>query len=234
MLRALRPVSASAVPRRPCAARALLPAALLILAATGAAEEIDCPKGTTAQGVAPPRGQRLWCAGADGVQQGPSLVWHGADQLAARATFRDGRLHGRYEAWYRDGTRKEQGEYRDDRREGLYTTFHPNGRKASEEEYRAGVLHGRQEVWFPNGGRFAISEYRDGKRDGPAATWYENGQKQTEGRFVAGVYHGRWVGWWEDGSLKKEAEFDHGKELSRTFHGRAGAAPSGTGSQGER
>ena len=196
---------------------------LLILALSGSsaslAEEptLDCPAGTELQGDPPPRGEKLWCARPDGVQEGPSLAFYPGGHRHVLAHFRDGRLDGLYREWHANEQLAQEGHYRDDRKEGVFVSFYPDGTKKSEEEWHGGVPDGRFLAWHPNGQKMMEAHYHQGKRDGPARTWYESGQLQTQGQFADGEFDGTWTGWWPNGKKKKVAKFDHGRELSRDY-----------------
>jgi antitoxin component YwqK of YwqJK toxin-antitoxin module len=58
--------------------------------------------------------------------------------------------------------------------------------KEIEGNYKDGKEYGLFTTWYENGQKEIESNYKDGKRDGLFTTWYENGQKLTEGNYKNG------------------------------------------------
>lgn len=203
----------------------LVPLLALLLAGVAVAAdpgELDCPRGTEAQGGRPPVARKQWCALPDGTQHGPSIRYYGNGEVMVRAQFEKGEMTGDYRAWHKNGQVAEAGQYEDDEREGTFRTYAGDGTVLTEETYKNGKVHGKSRVWFPNGQLMVDASFVNGVRDGPAVTYYENGNKRTEGSFRNNKHHGKWQGWYEDGTLEKVAEFDEGREISREEFPRGG------------
>ena len=73
---------------------------------------------------------------------------------------------------------KQEGTFRDGKRDGLVTTWYENGQMKQE------------------------GTFRDGKRDGLVTQWYENGKKQLEVTFKDGELISE-KHWNEDSSVKE-------------------------------
>ncbi len=61
-----------------------------------------------------------------------------------------------------------EGDVRDGRRNGLWTSYHPNGAVQSRNEFRDGVLHGLTTTYRPNGALLYRGQNADGH---PVGTW---------------------------------------------------------------
>lgn len=115
--------------------------------------------------------------------------WWDARLATYTQTGKDER-HGAWTAWYVNGQKQQQGEYRNDAPLGKFTWWHENGQKGVEGEYVEGKQHGRW-TW-----------------------WHNNGQKSIQGQYAKGDPAGRWTWWKEDGKLSQTLEMSHGEGVA--------------------
>jgi hypothetical protein len=104
-------------------------------------------------------------------------------------------------------------QWRDGKKDGLWTWWHGNGKKSMEENYRNGKRDGLETEWFENGQKELEANYMDGKQDGLETGWYQNGQKEYEGNWKDGNQDGLWVFYNEDGTEKSRLSFKDGEEV---------------------
>ena len=97
---------------------------------------------------------------------------------------------------------------------GTMVAYYSNGQKKGEAEYRYGKKHGKFIKYYENGQKENESEYRDGLEQGEATNWYENGQKQLESEWRDGKLHGKATSWYENGQKQAEAEYRDGELIS--------------------
>jgi antitoxin component YwqK of YwqJK toxin-antitoxin module len=195
---------------------------MLALALPTFAQEVDCPRGATIRGEAPPRGNRQWCEDGSGRQHGPSIAWDAEGRPRIEAHFEAGAMQGPYRSWHENGQVAESGAYLADRRESGWELFYDDGTRARSQEFRAGRLHGVVREWYPSGQLRLEEHYVDGVRHGPALAYFEGGQKQSEGAFRTGDFDGVWKGWYEDGSPRKVATFERGRKVEEELFPRSG------------
>jgi MORN repeat variant len=109
--------------------------------------------------------------------------------VCAETTFRGGEMHGADKAWHPNGQLWSRGEWRDNKREGLWEYF-----------TETGVLSQR-------------GEHLDGKMSGEWVTYHDDGTVASIGSYIGQVRVGEWLffdssgsvytnqsGWYEDGS----------------------------------
>ena len=89
--------------------------------------------------------------------------------------------------------------------------WYTNGRKSYEEEYKNEKLEGKYIEWYENGNKMHEGEYKNGKEEGKWIGWWENGNKLYEGEYKNGEQEGKWLGWYENGDKWYEKEFKNGK-----------------------
>ena len=102
-------------------------------------------------------------------------------------------LNGKHTEYYDDGQKKEEGNYKDSEKEGLWTKWYENGQKAQEENYKNGKLDGLSTYWYENGQKEWEANWKDGNQHGLSTHWYENGQKEGEsnwrdGKIISAVH----------------------------------------------
>jgi hypothetical protein len=168
-----------------------------------------CPSGTTQKVKNRPTMRAVFCADEAGLKQGPSTVWYGRGKKAkAEGQYRDGKRHGKWTDWHKNGMKRSESEYRDGKKHGKWIAWHVNGQKEQEGEWCDGNMHGKWTVWYQNGNKEGEGEYRNGEMHGPAIHWHESGKKRSERDYRDGERHGKWTHWNEDGSLEKEERYD--------------------------
>jgi antitoxin component YwqK of YwqJK toxin-antitoxin module len=101
---------------------------------------------------------------------------------------------------------------------GVWTAWYPNGQKQVEGEYREDVPTGQFTWWHENGQKQGEGQYDRGVKTGVWTTWHENGQKEIRSEFRAGVPVGSFYRWKTDGKLAELYKFDgmsgHKKETA--------------------
>jgi antitoxin component YwqK of YwqJK toxin-antitoxin module/membrane-associated protease RseP (regulator of RpoE activity) len=150
------------------------------------------------------------------------------------AVDEEGRPHGAWTWYYRDGGRKQETHFVHGDKHGPETYWHPgggpaleavhaggaldgaltqwhaNGQKASEEHFVKGVRHGPYASRDAEGRPVLQVSFTDGREDGPAVTWHPGGQKAAAGDFRAGRQQGLWTFWYPNGPKQAEVTFADG------------------------
>jgi len=148
-------------------------------ATEAAAKPFACPAGAELRGASPPDGFETWCErpgeSAEKRREGPSRTWYDDGGLAREVGFAEGKLHGPFLEWHRNGRPARAGAYERGARAGTWTLWLESGRKEEECGYAAGERHG------------------------PFATWWPSGRRKVEGRYCHGLQCGRWTSWDEGG-----------------------------------
>ena len=129
--------------------------------------------------------------------------WKTTGKKGYRINYKDGKKDGLYTSWYENGQKSEEGNYMNNDREGIWTTWYENGQKESEGTYKFGEM--KLELWtfwYDNGQVTSTSTDRKVKEDGSTThtTWYRNGKKQSEETYKDGKIISE-KEWNEDGSV---------------------------------
>ena len=131
---------------------------------------------------------------------------------------------------------KEEGRYKDNKKEGIWKTYFITGKPKSEITYKNNKPNGYAKIYYPNGilqeegiwkGNKWVGQYRfyhkngkpayewnyneSGKREGIQKYYYDNGQLMIEGNWSNGKEDGVIKEYDRNGHLKVEKTFNNGK-----------------------
>jgi len=95
-------------------------------------------------------------------------------------------LNGKHTEYYDDGQKKEEGNYKDSEKQGLWTTWYENGQKEEEANWKDDELDGLLTYWHENGKKEGEINFKDGEEDGLETWWYSTGQKEAECTYREG------------------------------------------------
>lgn len=157
-----------------------------------------------------------------GEAEGVHLAfWPGGKKRREQAWHR-GKEHGPFTRWYEDGTKAEEGEYRDGRLVGTLRAWDAGGELLGAATFTAGS--GVYTEWHANGNRARERTYVDGLEHGLRTQWHANGQKSEETQIDHGVQHGRHAAWDPAGQPLQSGFYKNDKQAGPwTFHGPGGA-----------
>ena len=148
-------------------------------------------------------------------------------QLMESTMYKQGRVHGLYEAFYEDGQIRAKGSYEKGEKTGVWTDWYPNGNKMFEALYDSNGLvdlqawdkkgnqtikdcNGTAILLYPDGTPMSQVSYKDCLMDGEWKVWFEDGQVESEFYYDKGIPTGIWKFWNSDGTLQKAEKHDGG------------------------
>ncbi|MBT3541827.1 MAG: hypothetical protein HN489_11910 [Opitutae bacterium] len=94
-----------------------------------------------------------------------------------------------------------EGDLKDGKPHGNWTTFFPDGRPRWKGVKKEGVSHGPFTMWYSNGKRKIEGNYEEGKKHGLSTMWHLNGVKWKEQSHDNGNPSGTWRTWDSRGEL---------------------------------
>jgi antitoxin component YwqK of YwqJK toxin-antitoxin module len=107
----------------------------------------------------------------------------------------------------------EEGEYKDNRREGLWKRYWPNGKPKSEVFYVFGKPEGHYKVFYESGQIEEESEWIDGRNVGEFKRWHPSGALQQHFLFAQnGKRNGVQKYFYDNGKLAMEVNIQNGEE----------------------
>jgi len=87
-------------------------------------------------------------------------------------------------------TGKEQGSFKDGKKDGPWVRYHDNGELWSKGTYKNGEWDGPWNYYHDNGGLKRKGTYKDGEEEGLWVSYRDNGQLWTKGTFKNGKLDG--------------------------------------------
>ncbi len=105
--------------------------------------------------------------------------------IESTKNYKNGKLHGLYENYNKNGKIIQRWNYLNNQLDGLYELWHDtqndeikrsNGQLKHRSNYKNDQLDGLYEIWYPNGQLEHRCNYVNDQLDGIYELWYENGE----------------------------------------------------------
>lgn len=108
---------------------------------------------------------------------------HPDGQLKTLMPLTEGKIDGKVQIYFADGTLHEQRSYRKGVMHGTWITWNTKGQKLAEAQYEMGQKHGKWYVWNEQGTLLYDMTYAEGKRTGIWKMYDETGKLVQEMAF---------------------------------------------------
>ncbi len=119
---------------------------------------------------------------------------------------------GKYEEWYPNGQKLQEGEFVDDVRQGPWKLWHANGKPCKTENYLNGKLEGTWKTFNDRGLLEMVVGYHDGDRHGRWISYGPDGKTPArQEEYKAGAIDGEWIYYFADGKPARIEHFKNGK-----------------------
>ena len=119
--------------------------------------------------------------------------------------------------FWRPRAKYAEGYLLDGKRHGKWVFWYRNGQKQLEGEYIKGVKTACWVKWSEDGAKITEGNFLYGKMDGSWTDWYRRGQKALESKWVMGKRDGKWTYWHPDGSIERTDIYDQHSEQDRGY-----------------
>ena len=146
----------------------------------------------------------------DGKHQGLWTWYYDNGLLRREENLIKGVLHGEMIEYYIDTTVMLQGRYYQGIREGEWLRNVHGYRE--EGEYVEDVRNGIWKHYYPNDQVLFEGNFIDGDADGQHIWYYKNGAKKREGNYISGMRDGTWKFYSSDGQIRITIVYSNGIE----------------------
>lgn len=92
----------------------------------------------------------------------------------------------------------------------FYSTENGGGIR-EEGDYKEGSKDGLWTSWYVNGQKTLEVNFKEGKEDGLWTLWNEKGQKEVEGNWKDGKRSGTWTWWDWNGNITRNRTYEEGE-----------------------
>jgi len=159
-----------------------------------------------------------------------------SNKIQMTGTYKSKKLevkHGHFIYYYENGKKSSEGNYVDDKSEGIWSVWYDNGQKKSEGAYNDNSAEGIWQYWYETGEKKSEGKCLNDRKAGVWSYWYESGElESTEtytrvGSFTYEAYHengvmrckgnivndqleGLWTYWNSEGRIFLKGDFDDG------------------------
>src|ERR1041385_6947816 len=101
--------------------------------------------------------------------------------------------------------------FKDDVRNGLFTSYYPDGKKFTEGNYLNNMKVGTWNKWYESGNKGQEINYSNGKLDGISKTWHKNGTLLSQIKYENGKEVYSW-NWYSNGKFFSSSYWENGLE----------------------
>jgi len=159
---------------------------------------------------------------ADGRKQGKWIIFgkhkpgtcYQPEQKVEEGNYIDNKKNGLWIEYYCNGNLKSKIQYVNGKPDGYCILYYENGKIQEEGQWSSKLNRwvGKYKSYYNNGQiQHEFNYNQNGKREGPAKYYYENGQLAIEGNFINGQETGVFKEYYENGDLKAEKTFNNGQ-----------------------
>lgn len=154
------------------------------------------------------------CKYENGIIVDEYKEWHKNGNIARKERYdKAGLLEGKRITYYKDGKKKLECEYKNDRLEGLYTEWYDNKWTAKKCYYKNDLLVGPYQEWHDNGNIAKKCYYNEnGELDGKYVCLDRDGNVIQEGEYKNGKEDGTWRMYFKESKTMIVGKFKDGKE----------------------
>ena len=143
-----------------------------------------------------------------------------AEGKVEEGNYKDNRKEGTWIKYHSDGkTPKLKGEYHNNRPDGAYEKILPNGTVIERGTFSKGKYSGMLERYWPNGQlKYKGNHNTDGVEEGQIVYYYANGQEEFVYESVGGKPTGQATRYYENGDVKEVITYGaDGKPIEKDF-----------------
>jgi antitoxin component YwqK of YwqJK toxin-antitoxin module len=163
-----------------------------------------------------------------------TVIWDSTYNKQSESIYLNDSLNGNYFEWYVDGKQKEEGNYKSNKKDLLWTywnkfgerrfeewrdgvlfdsfeyEYYPNGQVKEEPSYENGKKHGDWVRYFQDGTVRGTSAYKNGMKDGLWVDYFRPEQIAFQGKYEKNIKVGKWEWFWLNRSLMSKVTYDNG------------------------
>ena len=141
----------------------------------------------------------------NGVREGTAKHYHAdSGALMGESEYKNDVRDGRYRRYYFDegGTLNQEGTYKADKREGVFTDYYVSGEVSARSPYVGGLRNGEDIDYYKSGKIRGVRTYKNDKREGAEKWYYESGAVEETGEYRNDRKNGVWKRFYENGKMR--------------------------------
>jgi antitoxin component YwqK of YwqJK toxin-antitoxin module len=146
--------------------------------------------------------------------------YHPNGKIKHEGNYINDKSEGIHKYYFDTGIIESEENLSQDERNGLCKYYHPNGKIKQEGNYINEKSDGLFKYYFDNGGIEAIENFKQDERNGICKYYYPNGKLTQEGNYINGKSDGIFRFYFETGILQTEQNKKNGKShgIIKTYY----------------
>ena len=160
----------------------------------------------------------------NGVREGTAKHYHAdSGALMGESEYKNDVRDGRYRRYYFDegGALKQEGVFKADKREGVFTDYYVSGEVSARSPYAGGLRNGEDVDYYKSGKIRGVRTYKNDKREGAEKWYYESGAVEETGEYKNDRKQGAWKRFYENGKTRVVENYKDGEKdgVAREYYG---------------
>lgn len=147
---------------------------------------------------------------AGAILQGSHIRLHLSGSLWQEGQYLNNKREGIWTARHENGAMESQGAFVQGLSEGMWTWWYPDSVVKAKGEYRRELREGEWRYWHPTGHLKSIMQFKDDMAEGPSTHFDEQGRKVRTSTWHKGKKHGPEVEFDLDGNPSPARQFVDG------------------------
>ncbi len=152
----------------------------------------------------------------DGRKEGYWIIWAHMRNLpdfkpndkVEEGNYKSNRKIGMWKKYYPNGNVKSEIEFKNGKASGDFTTYYENGQVEEQGSWKGRAYTGSFKRWHANGELAQEKNFNEnGKTDGTVRYYHSNGQLELEFGTKNGVESGKATRYYPNGDIKEEIEY---------------------------
>ncbi len=141
------------------------------------------------------------------IKHGHFIYYLKNGQKESEGNYINNKADGLWRYWHENGQLKSEGGIFDDKRIGTWNYWNERGKLENMEKFKDGILISAQ-GYHENGIVYFSGKYVHGKQQGVWTYWNSDGRIILQGKFVDGMKDGKWIRYFKDSQMIVDFKYD--------------------------
>jgi len=169
----------------------------------------------------------------NGLREGRLTTFFQSGAIETEENYAAGKRDGKCIRYFEDTKIvAEEGNYKEDLKEGLWISYFEDGNKKYEEQYLNDNKNGKSIAYFETGEISAAEEYLNGQKTGKSIAYFKTGRISSETEYLNDLRHGHWICYHENGNKSQEGDEFNGSPTGHWINYFESGAKSSEGDTG--
>ena len=146
---------------------------------------------------------------------GHKIYTYESGMKESEGELKNSKPDGKWTSWYESGTIQSEGFFAEGIMDKSWKWFDSNGNVSKTGQYSRGLETGVWKNYYPNGMTYDSGNYTEGRKNGKWVTNYENGKIYQTGTYNRDIQDGIWEVYYQDGKLVSKGLMKDNKPVGK-------------------